>query len=102
MFVHTSLTEGVPQVIIEALAFATPIVATDVGGVRAALDSGAAGVLVPPSNCSALVAAILRVAADEELRSGLVKRGLELARLNTLDGQAMRTAEFIAGSVVRT
>lgn len=102
MFVHTSLTEGVPQVIIEALAFATPIVATDVGGVRAALDSGAAGVLVPPSNCSALVAAILRVAADEELRSGLVKRGLELARLNTLDAQAMRTAEFIAGSVVRT
>lgn len=101
MFVHSSLTEGVPQVIVEALAFATPVVATDVGGVGAALDFGGAGVLVPPSDRSALVDAVLRVSADEELRSRLVMRGLELARQNTLDAQATRVAEFIAADAVR-
>ena len=51
-FVHVSLTEGVPHVLVEALSSGTPVVATDVGGVRAALDDGAAGLLVPPDDRS--------------------------------------------------
>ena len=49
IFLHVSLTEGVPQVLVEALACGTPIVATAVGGVASALDDGKAGVLVPPA-----------------------------------------------------
>ena len=54
VFLHVSLTEGVPHVLVEALSSGTPIVATDVGGVRAALDDGAAGLLVPPDDAAAL------------------------------------------------
>ena len=94
-FVHVSLTEGVPQVLTEALASGTPIVATDVGGVGAALEGGAAGLLVPPDDRQALVEAVLRLADDADLRARLVERGLELARGRTLEAEAARVAAFL-------
>jgi glycosyltransferase involved in cell wall biosynthesis len=95
VFVHVSYTEGVPAVLIEALASATPVVATAVGGVAAALDGGRAGLLVPPADVDALVSAVLRIVDDAELRERLVSRGLEVARESTLDAQAARVARFI-------
>jgi glycosyltransferase involved in cell wall biosynthesis/membrane-associated phospholipid phosphatase len=94
-FVHVSLTEGIPAVVIEALASGTPVVGTDVGGVSAALEGGAAGVLVPPADLDALVAAVLRITDDRELRNRLVARGLDVARDSTLDVQAGRVARFM-------
>ena len=66
VFVHVSLTEGTPQVLVEALASGTPVIATDVGGVRRALDGGRAGVLVPPGDRDALAGAIGRMCADPD------------------------------------
>jgi glycosyltransferase involved in cell wall biosynthesis len=96
-FVHVSLTEGVPKVLIEALASALPIVATDVGGVGELLDGGRAGMLVPPDDSAALVAAIERVANDSLFREQLVIHGIERVRELTLEAQAQRVARFIAG-----
>ena len=97
LFVHVSLSEGLPKVLIEAFASATPIVATDVGGVRAALDEGRAGVLVPPADLDALVAGIRRLADDPSLQSAYVERGLELVQALTLEAQAERVTRFIGG-----
>jgi glycosyltransferase involved in cell wall biosynthesis len=96
-FVHVSFTEGVPQVLTEALASGAPLVATDVGGVREALDDGAVALLVPPDDVDALVEAILRLADDPPLRIRLAQAGIELARTRTLDVQAERVARFIHG-----
>ena len=95
VFVHVALTEGVPQVLLEALACATPVVATDVGGVSFALDGGAAGLLVPPRDREALVAAVRTAVEDAEGRETRVRRGLELARDRTLEAEAARAAEFL-------
>lgn len=97
VFVHVSLTEGVPRVLVEALACATPIVATNVGGVAKALDSGGAALLVEPRDRAALVAAIRRLVDEDRTRARLVARGLELARGRTLEAQALRVARFVSG-----
>jgi len=97
-FLHVSRTEGVPQVLIEALAAGLPVVATAVGGVEGLLDGGSAGVLVPPDDLQALLAAIERLAADPELRRRLALRGLEIARAHTMEAEVARTARFVAGS----
>jgi len=96
VFVHVSTTEGVPAVLLEALASGTPVVATDVGGVREAVGGGRAALLVPPSDAAALVAAIRSIEDAEELRTSLVSRGLELARGRTLESQAAAVAAFLA------
>jgi glycosyltransferase involved in cell wall biosynthesis len=99
-FVHVSLTEGLPQVLIEALAAGLPIVATNVGGVASALDGGRAGLLVPPADVDALVGAVRRLCEDEALREAMVTRGLHLARQLTLERQAAQVAGFIADGVL--
>jgi glycosyltransferase involved in cell wall biosynthesis len=94
-FIHVSLTEGIPQVLVEAFASATPVIATDVGDVRRALDGGRGGLLVPPSDVDALTAAIIRLTDDAELRASLVAHGLVAARERTLEAEAGRVAAFL-------
>jgi glycosyltransferase involved in cell wall biosynthesis len=98
VLLHTALTEGLPQVLLEAQASGLPVVATDVGSVRQALDGGAAGLVVPAGDKDALAEAVLRVVDDPKLRTRLVERGLDLARGRTLESEAARTAAFIAGA----
>jgi glycosyltransferase involved in cell wall biosynthesis len=94
-FVHVSLSEGMPKVVIEALASGTPVVATDVGGVRAGLDGGRVALLVAADDLDALVGAILRLSDDGQLRQRLVTGGLELARQMTLEAEAARVVQFL-------
>jgi glycosyltransferase involved in cell wall biosynthesis len=96
MFVHVSLSEGMPKVLIEALACATPIVATEVGGVRTAMADGSVALLVPPDDLDSLVEAVLRISDEPELRETLVARGLERVADLTLEAEADRVVGFMA------
>jgi glycosyltransferase involved in cell wall biosynthesis len=58
IFVLPSLSEGLPLALLEAMFAGCPIVATDVGEVRATLARGAAGVLVEPADPAALASAL--------------------------------------------
>lgn len=98
LFVHVSLTEGLPQVLVEALASGTPIVATAVGSVGALLEEGGAGALVRPAQLEELVEAILLLSDDEPLRRRLATRGIEIARDLTLEREGERVARFIAAA----
>jgi glycosyltransferase involved in cell wall biosynthesis len=95
VFVHVSLTEGTPLVIFEALSVATAVVATDVGGVSAALDGGLRGALVPPRDRDALVAAVQGVSEDPERREARRAAGLVRAREVALEPQAERAARYL-------
>src|SRR5690554_3011365 len=54
VFVLSSAHEGLPNVVMEALAAGLPVVATDVGGVRELVEEGISGFVVPPSDSEAL------------------------------------------------
>lgn len=98
-FLHVSLTEGVPQVLYEAMAAGLPIVATDVGGVRAALDGGRLGLLMPPARADLAAAALQRLGEDVELRGRLISSGIEHAREHTIDRELDRVVAFLAEAV---
>lgn len=98
IFVHVARTEGLPQVLTEAQAAGLPIVATDVGGVRAGLGDGAEALLVPPNDPEALAAAVTRLASDGDLRAVFRELGFARARALTLERQAARVAAFISSS----
>lgn len=100
-FLHVSLTEGLPQVLFEAMAAGLPMVATDVGGVRAALGDGARGLLVPPRDAQAAAESLDRLRADPDLRRRLVVAALEHARAETLDAQLDRVAAFFRAALDR-
>ena len=67
VFVLPSLTEGTPNVIIEAMAHGKPIIATAVGGVPDLVPDDV-GILVPADDVKALGTAVARLANDAELR----------------------------------
>jgi glycosyltransferase involved in cell wall biosynthesis len=93
-FLHVSLTEGLPQVLVEAHSSGLPVVATAVGGVAAALQGGELGLLVPPRNAEAVARALGRLAVDAALRERLVRAGLEHASQETLEANLDRLAAF--------
>ena len=96
VFLHVSWTEGLPQVLIEAFAAGLPVVATDVGGIRAAV--GDAALLIPAGDRDAAVRALTRVADDEELRRRLIERGLAYVGERTIEAETSRVARFLGGS----
>ena len=80
--------EGLPNVVLEAMAFARPVVATPVAGVRDLITDGVNGLLVPPDDPRALQQALGRLSGEP----GLAER---------LGAAARRAAEAFAWDQVR-
>lgn len=89
-----SYTEGMPNAVLEAMACGIPVVASDVGGVRSLLGSGA-GIIVPPRDEVALAHALQRLIDDPALREDMGRIGRQLAR-EALSIEIMRDATLRA------
>ena len=80
VFVLSSLWEGLPTVLIEAMACGTPVVSTDCpSGPGEIITHEVNGLLVPPANTEALSAAILRVLKNKKLAQRLSRNGQDRA-----------------------
>jgi glycosyltransferase involved in cell wall biosynthesis len=98
----TSDNEGMPNVVLEAMAAGIPVIATAVGGVPDVVRHGETGFLLPPGDEAGIAAGMIRVldapeeaarmaaAAHrlmvEERTCGAVARRLEVGYLEGLDG----------------
>jgi glycosyltransferase involved in cell wall biosynthesis len=71
----SSLREGLPNVLLEALALEVPVVATRVGGVPRLIRDGENGLLVDPGTVEGLESQLDRVLADADLRARLTRAG---------------------------
>ena len=63
--------EGLPMVLLEAMAHGRAVVATPVGGIPSLVEDGVTGLLVPPGDPKALREAVKRLLADPDLRRRL-------------------------------
>lgn len=77
ILVQSSLYEGLPNTVLEAMAAGLPVIATNVGGTSEAVVDGLTGVLVPPRDSSALAEAMVMLLSDQNLRHGMGKAGRE-------------------------
>jgi glycosyltransferase involved in cell wall biosynthesis len=75
VFALSSLREGLPNVLLEAMALEVPVVATRVAGVPRLVRHEANGLLVEPGSADDLAGALARLLRDPELRGRLGRTG---------------------------
>ena len=80
IFVLPSLWEGLPIGLLEAMAMRKAVIGTRVDGTREVLQDGDNGLMVEPGDVDGLAAAIVRLAADRELRESLRARAFQTVR----------------------
>jgi len=95
VLVVPSLSEGFPQVIIEALACGLPIIASDVGGISGFLKDRHTALLIPAGNPGAIAIAIREIFARPELRRKLVENGQKSMLDLTLEAQRTRIMDIM-------
>ncbi|HEY8588300.1 MAG TPA: glycosyltransferase family 4 protein [Naasia sp.] len=84
VFCLPSLSEGLPVVLMEALASGLPVITTPVAGIPELIIDGESGLLVEPGDVIGLEGALERLATDPVLRKSLAGKG-RLAVMTTHD-----------------
>ena len=75
VFALSSLREGLPNVLLEAMALEVPVVATRINGVPRLIEDGANGLLVEPGSIDALIGGIRAIIGGPEARTRFVAEG---------------------------
>lgn len=92
--------EGIPRVLLEAMANGLPVVTTNVSGITSLITHDANGLLIADASAESVAAAVRRLVEDGELRRRLIQGGYETARSHTLERQAAEMMR-IAGNELR-
>lgn len=77
LFILPSLSEGLPNAVLEAMACSNPVVATAVNGVVEVVEDGKTGYLVPPANPERMANAVIRMLQSRELMKQMGIKGRE-------------------------
>jgi glycosyltransferase involved in cell wall biosynthesis len=95
LFVLSSLHEGFPRVLYEAMAHSLPIVSTDVGSIVRVLTHERDALLVPAGSAEALHDGVERLLANLDIGEGLAEQGLKTVRAYLEPTAASQHAQFI-------
>jgi glycosyltransferase involved in cell wall biosynthesis len=96
---NPSSKEGWGLTVIEANACGTPVVASDVPGLRDAIRDGQTGILYPYGDVDALASAMIRLLDGPSLRAELSERALAWARTFDWNVAARRAVELLSARV---
>lgn len=78
LLILPSWAEGLPNVVMEAMALGLPVVATDVGGIPEVLENGVTGLSVPVKDVEKLTESVIRMLEDQDLREKCIANAQKL------------------------
>ena len=93
--------EGVPTVLLEAMAAGRPVVATRVGHVEGIVDDGSEGYLVEPGDVPGLADRLVRLLSDRALAARMGAAGRERASAHDVGSVASRWCDLVAQLVAQ-
>lgn len=103
VFALSSVHEGVPISVIEAMTQGLPVVATDVGALRDQVTEGVDGFLVAAGDAASLAERLTRLADDPALRAELGRRARERASAEfTIENTAAAFTDMVEAVARRT
>ena len=77
LFILTSINEGLPMSLLEAMAIGTPVLSTAVGGIKEVIEDGETGLLVPSKAIDEFEEALIRLYQNKDLRNSLASQAKE-------------------------
>jgi len=100
VFGMASFAEGVPVVLMEAMAGGVPVVATRIAGIPELVDDGGCGFLVPPGDGQALADRIGQLLDDAELRNAIAAAGrLKVEQEFNLTMESRRLCQILTAAL---
>lgn len=81
LMLNFSESESFSMTTLEALAYGTPIIATDCGGPSEIIEDGISGIIVPVNDIEAMSSSIITLVNDEQLRTSLSQNGVNRVKL---------------------
>lgn len=75
IYIQSSVSEGMPRTIVEAMALNMPIISTNVGSIEGFLKNGENSIVINPNRVEELVDAIDKLVYDEKLRETIALQG---------------------------
>lgn len=99
---HTSLWEGTPLTITEAMSLGKAVIATAVGGIPEMISDGINGILVQPQNTSELAGWIIRLSKDRVLLNNIGEKAQEYAKIKFNSKYAIKEITNLYDTFLRT
>ena len=94
IFLFPSLMEGLPSVLLEAMATAMPVITTETCGMPDVVENGYNGILIPPASAASIEEAVLRLVKSRELRQELGEAARETMERYTWERAARQLEVF--------
>jgi len=82
IFLLSSISEGCPVSVVEAMASHVPMVVTDCGGLSEMVEDGSSALMCEPGSPEAILGSLRRLLSDHDLREKLAENGKEVAKQN--------------------
>jgi len=77
LYINTSIHEGIPMSILEAMSYGLPIIAPDVGGISEIIDDGVEGYLIDGRNPNHFAERCIRLVENRQLRAKMCRAARE-------------------------
>ena len=88
--------EGIPRVLLEAMAAGLPVVTTNVSGIGSLIVDGQNGILVEHESADKVASAVRMLLEIPAVRQRMIRQGYETARAHTLDAQAASMMQVVS------